>query len=116
MTVGAGLYFIAIVTTLVILINLIFFGRAKGWFFPQNRYCSVQISTDKKGPTPAELYESMKKLPIDIVSYTLKDNKKNQELHLIIRLERSISIFALEKDIRKISPIETLNISENIKV
>jgi hypothetical protein len=42
--------------------------------------------------------------------------KKNQELHLIIRLERSISLFALEKDIRKLSPIEALNISENIKV
>jgi hypothetical protein len=107
---------VASLTTFVILANLIFFGRAKGWFFPQNRYCSVQISIDKKGPALAELYESMKKLPIDIVSYTLKDNKKNQELHLIIRLERSISLFALEKDIRKLSPIEALNISENIKV
>jgi putative Mg2+ transporter-C (MgtC) family protein len=48
MTVGAGLYFIAIISTAVILANLLFFGRAKAWFFPQNRYCSVQVSTEKK--------------------------------------------------------------------
>lgn len=116
MTIGAGLYFIAIITTLVILANLIFFGRAKGWFFPQNRYCSVQISTEKKWATPGQIYESIKKLPIDIVSYTLKDNKRNHELHLIVRLERTISIFSLESDIKKLAEVETISISENIKI
>ncbi len=116
MTVGAGLYFIAIIATLVILANLLFFGRAKGWFFPQNRYCSVQLSTEKKWATPWQIYDAIKKLPIDIISYTLKDNKKNHELHLIIRLERNISIFSLESDIRKLAEIETISISENIKV
>jgi putative Mg2+ transporter-C (MgtC) family protein len=116
MTVGAGLYFIAIISTAVILANLLFFGRAKAWFFPQNRYCSVQVSTEKKWPTPGEIHETIKKLPLEIISYSLKENKKNQELHLIVRLERSITIFFLEKEIRKIPDIETLNISENIKV
>lgn len=117
MAVGAGFYFLSIVATAMMLMALIFFSVAKQWFLPQTRYCSIKISIVKKDEHSREdIKKILLKMPIEIVSIALSDSSKNRSLQVMVRMDWSVSVFALEKHIKKHIPEGHVTISENTSI
>lgn len=110
------MYFAAIFTTALILINLIVFTRMKPLFLPQNSYCEIHLTFDKKEGIPENIMSILDELKIDVVSENIKETGKAHHLNFVVRIPRVMTMIDLRKKLQSTIPYEEISLSENIKI
>jgi len=113
--VGAGLYFAAIVTTLLILLNLVLITKIKGRFITRTRFCTVSLWFPKKWTSASDVYEQIKTLPLTPMRKSIKEDGKDIHLTIVSKIKKSENIFDIQEQIKKITKIQKISISESVK-
>lgn len=113
--VGAGLYFAAIVTTCLILLNLIVISKIKTQFIVRSRYCTISLWFPKKGNNAQDIYEKIKTLPLVPLTKTIKEDGKEVHLTVVSQIKKTENIFEIKEKIQEMTQISKINISESIK-
>jgi putative Mg2+ transporter-C (MgtC) family protein len=116
LAVGAGMYFAAIVTTTLILINLVFFTKMKPIFLPQTSYCEVNFTFDKKSWIPANIFSTFARLQIEVISENIRENHKSHHVNMVVRVPRSMTMLDVRSLLSKHIEYEEISLSEDIKV
>ena len=113
--VGAGLYFAAFLTTALILVNLIIITKIKAKFLIKTRYCTISVWFLKKWNTAHDIYEKIKDLPIIPLTKSIKEDEKSIHLTIVSQIKKSENIFKIQEQIKKVTKLEKINISESVK-
>lgn len=113
--VWAGLFFAAIATTCIIMLNLILITKIKSRLIVRVRYCTISVWFSKKWNNTYDVYEKIKKLPLIPVTKTIKEDEKSIHLTLVSKIKKSENIFTIQEDIKKITKTQKVSISESIK-
>ena len=115
LSIWAGLYFASIVVAILILINLVVIAKVKKNYFRQKRNCIIDISVLKKHGWAERLHHEISKLPIDIISKNIDENKKEIKIYIVCVMHKETSIFKLKWAIQKMTTLEKISISENLR-
>lgn len=115
LTFWAWLYFAALVVTFIILLNLVFITKFKKYFLSPSRFCVIDIEILKKNCWAERFHHQIQNLPIHIISKNIKESKNNVNIHIVSKIKRDINIFKLKGKIQKITPLEKISISENLR-
>jgi putative Mg2+ transporter-C (MgtC) family protein len=116
LAVGAGMYFAATMTTILILVNLIIFTKLKPKFLPQTSYCAINFTFDKKHGIPENIFSTFSSLEIEVISENIKENHKSHHVHLVVRVPRSMTMLDVRTLLAKHIEYEEISLSEDIKV
>jgi putative Mg2+ transporter-C (MgtC) family protein len=116
LAVGAGLYMPAVIATLLVLVNLIFFTKIKPLFLPQTSYCEVHFTFDKKSGIPENIFSTFEKLRIEVLSENIKENHKSHHVNMVVRVPRSMTMLDVRSLLSKHIEYEEISLSEDIKI
>ncbi len=113
--VWAGLYFAAITTTLLILLNLVLITKIKSRLITRTRFCTISLWFPKKWTSASSVYETIKTLPLIPMNKSIKEDGKNIHLTIVSKIKKSENIFEIQEQIKDITKIQKISISESVK-
>ena len=114
LTVGAGLYAIAIAATLLILFNLIIIDKIKLNLMTKARYCMIRITLEKKKWSDKKILDTIQKLNLNITGRDIKETKSHINIKLVIKMEKNTHIDDIHTLVGKIPHVVKTSVSENI--
>lgn len=115
LSVWAWLYMVAIFVTWLILINLILITALKWKFIRSKRYSSIYIKFKKDDKNEEKIMKTIEKLPFNILSKNIKDNNKLISIKLLVKINKNIDIFFINKVFKDMKEVCQISISENVK-
>ena len=120
LVVGAGLYWIAIVATLLILFNLTIITKIKKRLVRQYRYCDIKIEFKKNKESEKiewerKIIEKINRIPMNTLTKDIIEDKKNITIKIISKINRDIDLTRIHETLRKIDKTLKISIAENIK-
>lgn len=118
--VWAGLYWIAIIATILILFNLIIITKIKKKVVKQYRYCHIKIEFKKtkesqKIEWEKKIIDKINKIPMNTITKDIVEDKHNIEIKIISKISRDIDLTRIHETLRKIDKTIKISIVENIK-
>lgn len=116
LAVGAGMYFAAIATTVLMLMNLVFFTKLKPVIFSQTSYCAIDFTFDKKKGIPENIFSTFDELGIEIISENIKENHKSHHVDLVVRVPREMTMLDVRALLSEHLEYEAISLAEDIKV
>jgi len=115
LVIWAGLYFAAFVATAIILIDLILITEFKRRYIVPSRFCTIELSFTNKKTSTKEIYDSIKELPLTVLSKHIKENKHDVQLKIISKIRKDEDIFAIKNAIKALTDVQKISISESVK-
>jgi putative Mg2+ transporter-C (MgtC) family protein len=114
--VWAGLLMLALISTLLILLNLVLITRFKAKYIIPSRFCTIDIHFAAKKADTKKIYEAIKLLPLKVISKHIKEDWRNVQLKIISEIKKNEDIFAIKDNIKWLADIEKISVSESVKV
>lgn len=115
LAVWAWLWIPAIAATGFILFNLIVISYFKGKFMKKSRYCSIHLDFNKSKLNEDKIADTIKKLPIVIVTKNIKEDSKKSFIRIIAKTKKNVEIYNLHKELKNLDGLVKISIWENIK-
>ena len=113
--VWAWLISLALIATLLILLNLVLISKFKEHFIIASRFCTIDLYFCQKKTNSKEVYHAIKKLPLEVISKNIKEDGKNVQLKIISKIRKDADIFKIKDDIKKITSIQKVSVNESVK-
>lgn len=111
--VWSGMYFVAILATLLILFNLTVITTIKRKYIRQTRYCNIEIDINKNELSLKKLIATIDKLPITVISKNIKESPKIITINVMSRINNNINTYNIHEKLRKTDKMAIISISEN---
>ncbi|MCP4522698.1 MAG: MgtC/SapB family protein [Candidatus Gracilibacteria bacterium] len=112
---GAGLYMIAVITTVFILGNLIFVEKFKSKMVNAKRFCSIQLEFDKQKLSDKDLKERLSNIPMTIVTKNLKEDSKSTDIKIISKINSTFDISEVHIALKDMKGLNKIAIGEYVK-
>jgi len=103
------------VATAIILIDLILITEFKRRYIVPSRFCTIELSFTNKKTSTKEIYDSIKELPLTVLSKHIKENKHDVQLKIISKIRKDEDIFAIKNAIKALTDVQKISISESVK-
>jgi hypothetical protein len=91
---------LALISTLLILLNLVLISRFKSKYIIPSRFCTIDIHFAAKKADTKKIYEAIKEMPLKIISKNIKEDGKHINLKIISEIRRDEDIFAIKDNIK----------------
>lgn len=115
LVIGAGLYFAAFAAAIIIFIDLILVTEFKKRFIISSRFCTIELWFPQKDNEAQKVYKGIKKLPLDVLSKHIKEDKKNIHLKVIAKIRRDEDLFAIKNNVKLLTKYQKISVSESVK-
>ncbi len=111
----AGLYTIALIAAILMLVNLIFIEKLKSVHIKKKRFCSIQLEFDKMKLSNKKFEEKIVTIPMDIVTKNIKEDTKKTDIRIIAKIDNNYDISEIHQTIRELEWLSKISIWEYVK-
>jgi putative Mg2+ transporter-C (MgtC) family protein len=115
LTIGAGMWSVAIAALLIAIVVLALFEPIERRLFPSESYKSLDIWYDGPLPSRATVEELLKKHSVFMKSFdaTLEFDKKESRISMLVKAPQDVDLDALFSELKKTGRTEKIKLEEN---
>lgn len=115
LAVWAGLFLVASITTVFILINLILVERFKNKLVSKKRFCQVELEF-KKGELNNKIMEQkLSIIPMNIMTKNIKEDMKKTDIKIIAKIDNNFDISQIHSTLSGLKGLTKISIWEYVK-
>ena len=111
----AWLFLIAGITTMFILINLVFVEKFKQRFVQKKRFCQVELEFKKQNLSNKIIERKLKEIPMNILTKNIKEDTKKVDIKIIAKIDNNFDISEIHNTLRGLNSLTKISIWEYVK-
>lgn len=108
------MYLLAILSTILILFNLVVIASIKTKYVKHYRYCNIEIDIKKNKLSLKKLIATIDKLPIIIQSKDIRENESKIIIKVISKIKNDVNTYDIHDSLRKTDKLAIISVSENM--